>query len=68
MIVSLSEAFEYRGGYGYPSPFQEPMKALAGIFTIDVIGVLWDRAHAETTEHHSQLIHRLGPAFVTIHT
>jgi len=40
IIVSMASGFEFRGSYGYPSPFKEVMNSLAGIFTIDVVGVL----------------------------
>ena len=61
IIVSMASGFEFRGSYGYPSPFKEVMNALSGIFTFDVVGVLHVDCLGRTDFEHKLLASTLVP-------
>jgi len=57
----MASGFEFRGSYGYPSPFKEVMNSLSGIFTMDVVGVLHVDCLGRTNFQHKLLASTLVP-------
>ena len=62
----MASGFEFRGSHGYPSPFKEVMNSVAGIFTVDVVGVLHIDCLGRTSFLHKLLASTLVPLGVFI--